>query len=142
MQAGSGYSSRDAGPDWRQHLTIAARLPRRFDRRQGGGTYRGTKWGCVAAAANAATPAERQSRLRHRLARGAAGLALVSLLSGCLLEADKPDIAIDVPEGYKCGGGAPVAALPALDWWSSFRSGELTVLIEEAQAANLDIASF
>jgi outer membrane protein, multidrug efflux system len=61
-------------------------------------------------------------------------------LSGCLLNADKPDIAIDVPQGYKYAKGAPGAALPSLDWWQGFRSAELTSLIQEAQAANLDIA--
>ena len=33
------------------------------------------------------------------------------------------------------------SAPPALDWWRGFRSRELTNLIEEAQAANLDIAA-
>jgi NodT family efflux transporter outer membrane factor (OMF) lipoprotein len=72
--------------------------------------------------------------------RIAAGIVLVSMLSGCLLEADKPDVAIDVPQGYKFSKGEPDAALPALDWWSGFRSGELTYLMQEAQAANLDVA--
>ena len=31
----------------------------------------------------------------------AGGFALIACLSGCLLEADKPDIAIDVPKDYK-----------------------------------------
>ena len=30
--------------------------------------------------------------------------------------------------------------MPALDWWRGFRSQELTEIIEEARAANLDIA--
>ena len=33
------------------------------------------------------------------------------------------------------------AALPTLDWWRGFRSKELTEVIEEARAANLDIAA-
>ena len=33
------------------------------------------------------------------------------------------------------------AALPPLDWWRGFRSRELTELIEEARASNLDIAA-
>jgi outer membrane protein, multidrug efflux system len=65
---------------------------------------------------------------------------LIACLSGCLLEADKPDIAIDVPQSYKFSKGPPEAALPSLDWWRGFRSAELTSLMEEAQAANLDIA--
>jgi NodT family efflux transporter outer membrane factor (OMF) lipoprotein len=65
-------------------------------------------------------------------------------LGGCLLSADKPDPALDIPANYD---GAPrnpkaaEAALPKLDWWRNFRSGELTVIIEEAQLANLDIAA-
>ncbi len=62
-------------------------------------------------------------------------------MSGCLLEADKPDIAIDVPQDYKFTTSKdPEAALPSLDWWEGFRSAELTQLMREAQAANLDIA--
>jgi outer membrane protein, multidrug efflux system len=76
----------------------------------------------------------------RRVIRAAGGFALIASLSGCLLEADKPDIAIDVPQGYKYAQGAPEAAVPPLDWWRSFRSSELTSLVEEAQAANLDIA--
>jgi outer membrane protein TolC len=34
-----------------------------------------------------------------------------------------------------------VSAPPALDWWRGFRSRELTNLIEEAQAENLDIGA-
>lgn len=75
-----------------------------------------------------------------RVVRAAATLALVATLSGCLLDADKPDIAIDVPQSYRYTRGAPEAALPALDWWRGFRSAELTALMEQAQAANLDIA--
>jgi outer membrane protein, multidrug efflux system len=76
----------------------------------------------------------------RRVGRAAVGFALIASLSGCLLDADKPDIAIDVPQSYKETKGPPEAALPALDWWRGFRSGELTSLMEAAQAANLDIA--
>jgi outer membrane protein, multidrug efflux system len=73
--------------------------------------------------------------------RAAAAFALMTTLSGCLLEADKPDIAIDVPQNYKfTTSNEPEAALPSLDWWEGFRSAELTQLMREAQAANLDIA--
>jgi outer membrane protein, multidrug efflux system len=76
----------------------------------------------------------------RRFGRAAGGFVLIASLSGCLLEADKPDIAIDVPEGYRFAKGPPEAALPPLDWWRGFRSGELTSLMEAAQTANLDIA--
>ena len=36
---------------------------------------------------------------------------------------------------------AAQAALPSLDWWRKFRSRELTAVVEEARAANLDIAA-
>jgi NodT family efflux transporter outer membrane factor (OMF) lipoprotein len=57
-----------------------------------------------------------------------------------VLDADKPDLAIDLPQSYKETHGAAEAAVPPLDWWRSFRSAELTSLIEQATAANLDIA--
>jgi outer membrane protein, multidrug efflux system len=77
---------------------------------------------------------------RHLL-RAAGVLALTTVLSGCLLEADKPDIAIDVPQDYKFTTSKDAeAALPSLDWWEGFRSAELTQLMREAQNANLDIA--
>jgi NodT family efflux transporter outer membrane factor (OMF) lipoprotein len=76
----------------------------------------------------------------RRVVRAAGGFVVIASLSGCLLDADKPDIAIDVPQGYKYTRGAAEAALPPLDWWRGFRSAELTSLVQEAQAANLDIA--
>lgn len=65
-------------------------------------------------------------------------------LGGCLLSGDKPDPGLDIPQAY---AGAPKnpalaeAALPTLDWWRGFRSKELTEIIEEARASNLDIAT-
>jgi outer membrane protein, multidrug efflux system len=66
------------------------------------------------------------------------GLVLVPVLSGCILNAERPDIGLDVPPAYRAGRG--VSAPPTLDWWRGFRSPELTRLIEEAQTRNLDIA--
>ena len=65
-------------------------------------------------------------------------------LGGCLLSGDKPDPGLDIPQAYDAGPKNPAvaeAALPTLDWWRGFRSKELTELIEEARAANLDIAA-
>ena len=65
-------------------------------------------------------------------------------LGGCLLANDKPDPGLDIPRAYEYGPKKPVAAeaaLPPLDWWRSFRSKELSDLIEEARLANLDIAA-
>ncbi|QIP09898.1 efflux transporter outer membrane subunit [Bradyrhizobium symbiodeficiens] len=69
-------------------------------------------------------------------------LAVVCLAVGsgaCVLTQDLPDPALDVPTHYKYAGKAD--APPSLDWWRSFRSAELTQLMEEAQTVNLDIAA-
>ncbi|HEY2138384.1 MAG TPA: efflux transporter outer membrane subunit [Xanthobacteraceae bacterium] len=62
-------------------------------------------------------------------------------MSGCLLHGEKPDAALDIPDSYVTAKKGPDSALPALDWWRGFGSRELTVLMEEAQTANLDIAA-
>ena len=65
-------------------------------------------------------------------------------LGGCLLATDKPDPGLDIPQAYEYGPKNPAVAevaVPSLDWWHGFRSKELTELIEEARAANLDIAA-
>lgn len=79
----------------------------------------------------------------RRLARLVAVLGLAASSAGCLLTKDLPDPALDVPEGYKAAARPSKAldAPPTLDWWRGFRSRELTVLMEEAQTANLDIAA-
>jgi outer membrane protein, multidrug efflux system len=67
------------------------------------------------------------------------GLCLVQMLSGCTFSSERPDLAPDIPLKY--GAGQGVTAPPSLDWWRGFRSRELTNLIEEAQAENLDIGA-
>jgi multidrug efflux system outer membrane protein len=72
------------------------------------------------------------------------GFCLMLPLGGCLLTGDKPDPALDIPQAYDGGPKNPAlaeAAVPTLDWWRGFRSKELTEVIEEARAANLDIAA-
>jgi outer membrane protein, multidrug efflux system len=72
------------------------------------------------------------------------GFCLTLPLGGCLLTGEKIDPALDIPAAYDRGpknAAAAEAALPPLDWWRSFRSKELTALIEEARASNLDIAA-
>jgi NodT family efflux transporter outer membrane factor (OMF) lipoprotein len=77
-----------------------------------------------------------------RLARLFAVLGLVTGSAGCILTKDLPDPALDIPEGYKLARSSKAAdAAPTLDWWRGFRSRELTVLMEEAQTVNLDIAA-
>ena len=67
-------------------------------------------------------------------------MCLLPLLAGCFVNTEKPELAVDIPESYRFARAVPNAPLPALDWWRSFRSPELTLLIEEAQISNLDIA--
>jgi NodT family efflux transporter outer membrane factor (OMF) lipoprotein len=70
------------------------------------------------------------------------GLSLMLPLGGCLL-IDQPEPGLDIPQAYRYGPHEPVvaeAAMPPLDWWRLFRSVELTDLIEQARASNLDIA--
>jgi outer membrane protein, multidrug efflux system len=74
-----------------------------------------------------------------RLARVAGSLGLTLAVSGCL-DLEKPELAIDIPGSYRAPHGPADAATPTLDWWRSFRSRELTALMEEALTANFDIA--
>jgi multidrug efflux system outer membrane protein len=71
-------------------------------------------------------------------------IALMLPLGGCLLGGDKPEPALDIPQSYTGGPHDPAvaeAAVPPLDWWTKFHSKELTEVIEQARAANLDIAA-
>jgi outer membrane protein, multidrug efflux system len=72
-------------------------------------------------------------------ARIAGAFALMLLASGCL-ETGRPGLAVDIPGSYREAHGPPEAGTPGLDWWRSFRSRELTALMEEALTANFDIA--
>jgi outer membrane protein, multidrug efflux system len=65
-------------------------------------------------------------------------------LGGCLLTGDRPEPGLDIPAAYQYGPRNPAvaqAALPSLDWWRQFHSRELTAVVEQARAANLDIAA-
>jgi NodT family efflux transporter outer membrane factor (OMF) lipoprotein len=70
--------------------------------------------------------------------------SLMLPLGGCLLSGDMPEPNLVVPASYDGAPKSPIAAqaaLPSLDWWTKFRSRELTALMEEARANNLDIAA-
>ncbi|MGB9217165.1 MAG: RND transporter, partial [Pseudolabrys sp.] len=72
------------------------------------------------------------------------GLSLTLPLGGCLLTGDKPEPALNIPSFYDYGPRKPIAAeaaVPPIDWWRSFRSRELTEVIEAAREGNLDIAA-
>jgi multidrug efflux system outer membrane protein len=78
---------------------------------------------------------------KTRIASALAALLLGPGLSGCILGSERPELNLDVPTTYReANHSAPDAALPALDWWSGFRSSELTSLMQAAQIYNLDIA--
>jgi len=80
--------------------------------------------------------------LSARAVRACAILATVALLPGCILKQDLPDPAFDIPAAYqKDATPHKQDAPPSLDWWRGFRSQELTVLMEETQQVNLDIAA-
>jgi multidrug efflux system outer membrane protein len=77
---------------------------------------------------------------RGRLAVIGGVFCVIHILSGCTLESEKPDLALDTPGKYRATHGAADAAVPKLDWWRGFHSRELVGLIEDAQAHNFDIA--
>jgi outer membrane protein, multidrug efflux system len=74
-----------------------------------------------------------------RVSRIAGVFSLLLLVPGCL-DIDRPGLSIDIPGSYRETHGPPEAKTPSLDWWRTFRSRELTALMEEALTANFDIA--
>jgi outer membrane protein, multidrug efflux system len=83
--------------------------------------------------------AGRQSRPRS-CATLVAGFGLLQGLGACVLN-DRLDPALEVPKHYRAAHLASEAAVPPLEWWRGFRSAELTDLMEQALAANFDIAA-
>src|SRR5947208_16291073 len=79
--------------------------------------------------------------LHRPLARGLAALCIVASSAGFPLTRDRPDPALDIPNAYKAARVKDPGSTPKLDWWRGFRSSELTMLMEEAQTVNLDIAA-
>src|SRR5580704_18296073 len=81
-------------------------------------------------------------RGKIRIALALSALLLSPVLSGCILGTERPELNLEVPADYREAqhSRAPDAAVPALDWWRGFRSGELIALMEAAQTSNLDIA--
>ncbi len=68
-------------------------------------------------------------------------LAAVMALAGCVPAAVLPDTALDVPGAYRFAGKAAGLQDHATDWWSGFRSRELTRFMDETEIANYDIAA-
>jgi outer membrane protein, multidrug efflux system len=79
-------------------------------------------------------------RARPAIAMLTASLTLP--LAGCWLTGNPPEPAIPLAEHYNEAPNVrrAEAALPPLDWWRSFRSRELTGIVENVRASNLDIA--
>jgi outer membrane protein, multidrug efflux system len=68
-------------------------------------------------------------------------LVLGPVLSGCIIGTERPELSLEVPANYRAAPKAGAdAAVPIVDWWRGFRSGELTALMDAAQVHNLDIA--
>ncbi|MBV9560283.1 MAG: efflux transporter outer membrane subunit [Bradyrhizobium sp.] len=78
---------------------------------------------------------------RRRAAGALLALAIAPGLSGCIIGTERPELSLDMPVAYRAASkGDADAAVPMLDWWRGFRSGELTSLMDAAQLHNLDIA--
>ena len=77
----------------------------------------------------------------RRAACALAALALSPALSGCIIGTERPELSLEVPTAYRAAAkGDADAAVPIVDWWRGFKSGELTSLMNDAQIHNLDIA--
>jgi NodT family efflux transporter outer membrane factor (OMF) lipoprotein len=68
-------------------------------------------------------------------------LILLPLLTACVLTQDRLNPALEVPHAYRAANGPPNAAPPPLDWWQTFRSAELSDLMQQANDANFSIAA-
>jgi multidrug efflux system outer membrane protein len=83
---------------------------------------------------------------KKRGARAVLIMLQVSLslpLAGCFLNEPPPEPGLNIPaayDGVSKRAAVAEAALPKIDWWRSFHSRELTQVVEQARAANLDIA--
>ncbi len=62
-------------------------------------------------------------------------------LAGCVPNATVPDPKLDVPSTYRYSDAVGGLRDHAVDWWSQFRSPELTQFMEETEVSNLSIAA-
>lgn len=69
-----------------------------------------------------------------------AACTLSALLAACVLTDKQLDPSLEVPKTYRHATGSAHAAPPALEWWRSFHSAELTDLMDQSIPANFDIA--
>ncbi|MEJ8846270.1 efflux transporter outer membrane subunit [Variovorax rhizosphaerae] len=80
---------------------------------------------------------------RPRAVRGAMGLALVALLSGCMLGPDYKRPELSVPTKFRDNALLAGASATAADtaWWQRFGDPQLDALVTEALANNQDIVA-
>lgn len=71
--------------------------------------------------------------------RQLAYLGIAILLGACAITGNAPTPAPKMPLAFT-EPAAPDAAVPALDWWGAFGSGELSSLVTAALTANPDLA--
>ena len=70
-------------------------------------------------------------------------LALSTLLASCAAGPDYRPATVNelgVPQAYTSGPGAPLSKAELASWWQRFNDPALNVVVEQAIAANLDIA--
>ena len=80
--------------------------------------------------------------MTHRTAKLLSGLACAALMAGCAIRGPvaEPPPKVDLPAGWTDAGTANQQAWPDKDWWQRFGSAELTRLVDEGQAGNLELA--
>ena len=79
--------------------------------------------------------------VRRRRPRLAGILASALALAACVPNASVPDPKLDVPTTYRYAGAVGGLRDHAVDWWSQFRSPELTKFMEETEVSNLSISA-
>ncbi len=78
---------------------------------------------------------------RFGSARAAAGCLAVLSLAGCIPGPNVPDITVDVPGSYRFADAKGGLENHAVDWWTTFRSPELTRFMEETEVGNFSVAA-
>ena len=92
-------------------------------------------------AALAAGTCVRRTALKRHGKRLAGPLGAALALAACVPNATVPDPKLDVPTTYRYSDAAGGLRDHAVDWWSQFRSPELTRFMEETEVSNLSVAA-
>jgi multidrug efflux system outer membrane protein len=69
--------------------------------------------------------------------------AIICIMAGCALHAEKTDASLAAPEAwrYSQSSAAADADVVSAEWWHSFGSAEFDQLVEAAQAQSFDVAA-